>query len=56
MNPLQIGFRNSVSIADALLSFIESDRKSIDSNTIVQIARLDLSKAFGCIFHDILIE
>ena len=56
MNPLQFGFRKGVSKADALLFFIESFCKSSDSNNIVQNALLDLSKAFGSIFQDILIE
>ena len=56
MNSLQFGFRKSVSTADALLFFIETVCKSIDSNNIVQSALLNLPKAFDSISHDILIE
>ena len=53
MNPLQFGLRKVVCTADALLFSIKSVPKSIDSNNIVQIALLDLSKAFRSVSHDI---
>ena len=56
MNPLKLGFQKGVFTVDALVFFIESVRKSIDSNNIVQIALLDLSKTFNSISHDTLIE
>ena len=56
MNPLQFGCQTGVSTADAFLFSIESNRKIIDSKSIVQTALLDLSKAFDSLSHDILIE
>ena len=55
-NPLQVVFPKLVSTADALLFFIESVCKSIDSNNIVQTALWDPLKAFDSKSDDILIE
>ena len=52
---LLTAFRKGRSTQDALLSLIESWRKCHDASGIAGTVLMDLSKAYDCIVHDLLI-
>jgi hypothetical protein len=49
-------YRSKYSCNNVLLCFAESLRKSLDNNKHVGCVLMDLSKAFDCLNHDILIQ
>ena len=51
----QCGFRKGMSAQNCLLFMIEKWRKSIDSNGKAGVILTDLSKAFDCLMHELLI-
>ena len=51
----EFAFRKGHSTQDALLRVIESWRKCLDASGIVGTILMDLSKAYDCILHDLLI-
>ena len=53
--PLLCGFREGYGTQHALLSLIETCNKSIDSGGIAGAVLTDLSKAFDCLDHELLI-
>ena len=52
----QFGFRNKVSLIDALVYCTETIRYNINNNNFIAAALLDLSKAFDSINHKILLQ
>ena len=48
-------YRKNFSCQNVLLRFIEQWRQHLDSNKIVGAVLMDLSKAFDCLPHDLLI-
>ena len=55
LSPLLCGFREGYGIQHALLRLKEACNKSIDSGGIVGAVLTDLSKAFDCLDHELLI-
>ena len=55
LSPLTCGFREGYSTQHALLRLIEACNKSIDSGGIAGVVLTDLSKAFDCLDHELLI-
>ena len=55
LSNLLSAFRKGFSKQDALLRVIESWRKCLDASGIVGTVLMDLSKAYDCIPHDLLI-
>ena len=55
LNSLLCGFRQNYSTQQALLRFIEDCRKAVDSGNTAGAVLMDLSKAFDCLNHDLLI-
>ena len=55
LNSLLRGFRENYSTQHALLRFIEDCRKALDSGNTAGAVLMDLSKAFDCLNHDLLI-
>ena len=55
LSPLLCGFREGYSTQHALLLLKESRNKSIDSAGIAGAVLIDLSKAFDCLDHELLI-
>lgn len=55
MNPFLSGFRSNDSSKHALLYMIEKWHKELDSGKLVASVLTDLSKAFDCINHRLLI-
>ena len=49
------GFRKGYSCQHLLMRFTEEWRKHSDKNKIVEALLMDLSKAFDCLLHDLLI-
>ena len=52
---LLCGFRKRYSTQHALLRLIEKWRKCLDNSEIITAIQMDLSKAYDCISHDLLI-
>ena len=55
LSHLQCGFRKGYSAQHSLLVLIEKWRRALDKNQYAGMLLIDLSKAFGCIRHDLLI-
>ena len=55
LSNLLSAFRKGYSTQDALLRVIESWRKCLDASGIIGTVLMDLSKAYDCIMHDLLI-
>ena len=55
LSPYLSGFRARYSTQHALLSMIEKWYRELDSGNIVASVLMDLSKAFDCINHELLI-
>ena len=55
LSPLLCGFREGYGTHHALLRLIETCNKSIDSGGIAEAVLTDLSKAFDCLDHELLI-
>ena len=55
LSPLLCGFREGYGTQHALLRLIETSNKSIDSGGIARAVLTDLSKAFDCLDHELLI-
>ena len=55
LSSLLSGFREGYSTQHSLVRVIEAWRKSLDSSGIVGTVLMDLSKAYECIPHDLLI-
>ena len=55
LNSLLCGFRENYSTQHALLRFIEDCRTALDSGNTAGAVFMDLSKAFDCLNHDLLI-
>ena len=50
-----LAYRKTYSTNHVLIRLIENWKKSLDQNKFVGAVLMDLSKAFDCIFHDLLI-
>ena len=48
-------YRKNSSTQQVLIRLLEEWREKLDENFIVGAVLMDLSKAFGCIFHDLII-
>ena len=48
-------YRKNYGLQNILISLVEESRKNLDNNFVVGAALTDLSKAFDCIPHDLLI-
>ena len=55
ISPFLCGFRKGFNTQHCLLSMIEKMKKSLDKNHFAAAVLTDLSKAFDCINHDLLI-
>ena len=55
LNSLLCGFRENYSAQHALLRFIEDCRRALESGNTAGAVLMDLSKAFDCLNHDLLI-
>ena len=55
LSPLLCGFREGYGAQYALLNFVESCKKSLDSGGVTGTVLTDLSKAFDCLNHELLI-
>ena len=55
LSKFQCGFRKGYNAQQCLLFLIETCRKTIDKKGFAGILMTDLSKAFDCIDHDLLI-
>ena len=51
----QYGFRKGFSTQQCLLALLEKWKRSIDRNKVFGALLTDLSKAFDCLYHDLLI-
>ena len=56
LSPNQHGFRENCSTMSALLSFLNYIYKNIDEGKKATAVFVDLSKAFDCVDHDILLK
>ena len=55
LSPLLYGFRKSYNAQHALLNFVISCKKSLDSGCGAGAVMMDFSKAFDCLNHELLI-
>ena len=55
LNPMLCGFRENYSTQHALLRFIEKCKKGLDEGNCVGAVFMDLSKAFDCLNHELLV-
>jgi hypothetical protein len=55
LNPVLSAFRKGYGCQTALLKVIEDWKKALDQNRYVAAILMDLSKAFDCLPHDLLI-
>ena len=55
LSPLLGGFRKGYSIEHVLLTFLQTCKASLDKKELAGAILMDLSKAFDCIDHDLLI-
>ena len=55
LSPYLCGFRKGYSAETCLMSMVECWRKALDKNQIGGAILTDLSKAFDCINHELLI-
>jgi len=55
LSPYMCGYRKGYSAQHALISLIEHWRRTLDSKGYAGAVLMDLSKAFDCIHHDLLI-
>ena len=55
LSPIQCGFRKGYNTQHCLLYLLEKWRKALDSKLSAGMLLTDLSKAFDCIRHDLLI-
>ena len=51
----QFGFRKGISAQQCLLTLIETWKKNLDSNESFEVLLTDLSRAFDCVNHELLI-
>jgi hypothetical protein len=56
LNTSQFGFRKNESTNDAIATIIENIIENLNDKTKCNCVLLDLSKAFDCIQHDILMD
>lgn len=54
--PLQSGFRSGHSTVSALIKVTDDIRKAIDDRKMTVLVLLDLSKAFDCVHHQLLLS
>ena len=52
LSPCLCGFREGYSTQHALLSFVESCKKSLDNGGVEAAVMMDPSKAFDCLNHE----
>ena len=55
LSPLLCGFRKGFSTQDALLRLLKYCQDSLDSDKYVGVVLMDLSKAYDCISHELLL-
>ena len=55
LSKYQCGFRKGFNAQHCLVSMIEKWRESVDNGTAFGAVMTDLSKAFGCLRHGLLI-
>ena len=55
MNQLLCGFRNAHSTQHALFRLIQSWQKELDETRFVGTVLMDLSKAYDCLPHDLMV-
>ena len=51
----QFGFRKGISAQQCLLTLIETWKKNLDNNESFEVLLTDLSRAFDCVNHELLI-
>ena len=55
LSSLLCAFRNGHSTQHALFHLIETCRKTLDEKVVVGMVLMDLSKAYDCLLHDLLL-